>query len=489
MKTKIIITLNLIVATFIFIYVLNYEEENNSLNKTINLIHETSCFKSSDKYYQIYNKENNLYELYDYNQNLINSSNNQITLYQDNIYSLDNKVYLENKELKKQDNFYVYDNKFFYLNSSKLHSSNDNIYVVSDNNKYFIYNKLNNNTLILDNYKLVIFDNKLEFIYSDNSLYDIENFEKIDIIGSLLDDKQQTYCLDNASIIQYNTNKYLFTKNDNKVNILDFKGNLVNTFLYDDIVSTKENYFIVYDNNKYGVVDINKKVILDISYDKIYYNNNYYLTLEDRKINVYDEKFQKLTNDIDINYEDTKCDTNNPFKVNKNGNNLFISYYDKVYLIENNNARLFEKSYIIDDLLIVRENKKLDVYDLTMKKYQNIKFDRSDYDNVTFDVYKNTKSNHLNISIVSEKNNEYISELYVYDLVNEKILDSNTGCFNCNDIFDITYSLGSDFNLIIYNKSNEEIYNMKNVELIEKLNDNMFYVLDLNETYHVFTYQ
>jgi len=103
MKTKIIITLNLIVATFIFIYVLNYEEENNSLNKTINLIHETSCFKSSDKYYQIYNKENNLYELYDYNQNLINSSNNQITLYQDNIYSLDNKVYPEGEFLISKD--------------------------------------------------------------------------------------------------------------------------------------------------------------------------------------------------------------------------------------------------------------------------------------------------------------------------------------------------------------------------------------------------
>ena len=53
---------------------------------------------------------------------------------------------------------------------------------------------------------------------------------------------------------------------------------------YDLITSMGSNYFIIEENEKYGVIDTNGKIIEEIKYDDISYliDNYYYTTLKDQ---------------------------------------------------------------------------------------------------------------------------------------------------------------------------------------------------------------
>lgn len=136
-----------------------------------------------------------------------------------------------------------------------------NIFAVELNNKWGIINK-EGEVLIETKYDGILGGStKLFKCYEDGKI-------------KIKDYKDNTIVTANSSldIINIVNEDKIIVKNENKVGLIDYDGNLKISFKYDEIEEVKYNknsLYIAKQNNKYGVIDENENIIINFEYDKI----------------------------------------------------------------------------------------------------------------------------------------------------------------------------------------------------------------------------
>ena len=143
------------------------------------------------------------------------------------------------------------------------------------------------------------------------------------IIGSFddFDNNEQLYFIDKDSYSTLNLNNYIITSKDyssDSKNIYNDKYAIIVSSdefgiyyvkqekeliapSYKKIEYLNKNYFAAKKDNKYGIVDIDNKVILDFDYDNINYYDNYYFLIYNDSLKILDNNFVELKSVDNIN--------------------------------------------------------------------------------------------------------------------------------------------------------------------------------------------
>jgi len=274
------------------------------INKNLILV-----FKNS-KYYFIDSSENKLFNL---SYEIIENINNNIFIVNDGSkYGLidNNANHLLNCDL---DDIQIYRND---INESIL------IIAIKNNTKeyYLIENNMFNKINEITNYGFLSFKNKDIYLNNSNN----------EIIRYNLDSKKTTKIYgDYISIGPFIKNLSLAINNDSLCGYIDEKEKLVIPFEY-EIYNTynfkEDGYAVVGKNGKFGVINVNNKIILPIEYNEIYHIDSGKFIVYDKqnKANIIDKDKNNITNNkyhniIDINNK-------NYLLVEKNGLYGVIDY-------------------------------------------------------------------------------------------------------------------------------------------------------------------
>lgn len=468
---KIIIVINLIIA--ILLFTLAYFNQTNEKSVKIAEINESNFLEYNDNYYQLYSK-NNKYILYDFNNKIINQSTNRFTLSYDLFYFNNDKVYYAKKE-KNSDTI-------FYKNANLLYPLNKDLYYVVEDNYVLIYNKNNQKVKVSSDYKLIIIQGKLTYIYDNDTLYDIKSFNKTPLTGKISPDNKTNYCDESSKYLYYN-NPYLVIKNNNIV-IMDNNLKTIKELKYDDLTIINDNNYIVKKNNKYGIINKNNEVVVDIIYDKINYENEYYYLYKNNKLNVLDKNLKLIIDSLTFNDTNKmQCLFKTYYKIVEHNEYKYLQYLNNLYVINGNNISYYDEGYIEDNFIIVRNNNEFIIYDLDMNIYEDGIIKIEYLDNCDLNINENVEnSNYYEIKLSYYLDEYRIEKKYLYDIKQKKKIEINNICYEClNLTHDLYYSL-IDNNLKIYMNKNI-VYEADNVLNIDVINENLYVILTNNNNY------
>lgn len=159
---------------------------------------------------------------------------------------------------------------------------------------FYNYRKENKKEIKLD-------DNSTSFIYiyNNNSILKVEDLSKVtdtkDVIGKY-NCKYDDCDIFNTNIINpIYDNKYILLKENNEIFIYNFTEEKVASEKYTNLVNRKNNYILVEKDNKYGLIDIDGKKLIDTIYDEIDVNvyNNLTKVKSNNLYGIYDVKENK----------------------------------------------------------------------------------------------------------------------------------------------------------------------------------------------------
>ena len=213
------------------------------------------------------------------------------------ITDLDGNILIETKDSWK---IYEGNEKDIYLVSSndnnvfKIQRIKDNLIheVFNDKADGLLIGKENNN--LIGVYKK---DNNYDTLYliDGNST----NTTNLDSFGAFANSKKEVkYIYNNKYIITYNNKAQ---KEYDVYGIYDIKAKkqLVNE-TYDKIEFLHDDIFTAEKNDKYGIIDINNKVLLDYKYDLVVYSNGLYFAGLNNKLKIFDSNLNDLNKDITV---------------------------------------------------------------------------------------------------------------------------------------------------------------------------------------------
>jgi len=193
-------------------------------------------------------------------------ANNKCNIHFDSLYPLAYINFGNNIEI-----FNLKQRKVIFKNIENIGGSNTtrslNNGTFAIENKHFKYGIIDINGSILQ-----------KFIY--NNLYAISNFY-IGYIKEKKSSKSEKECIisSEGKLLSCVDNIFSFTKNiikyklNNKIGLMDYLGNIL-IYGYNDILIDKNIYIVKNQLNKWGVVDKNKKIIINFKYDYLGYFNN-----------------------------------------------------------------------------------------------------------------------------------------------------------------------------------------------------------------------
>ena len=220
-------------------------------------------------------------------------------------------------------------------------------------NNWKYYAKLDNKFWIVDeNWKIVI-----PFLYWDLVL---ETIEKKDyyIVKELFDWKKW--------MIEEDGKYYIEVGGENSTSkkwVLDENNKFLINMNYDNIFVSKNNYFIVYENEEfYWVVDLKWKLVIPAKYKEISVFDDWnFLVKNNNLVWLYDVNWKELipVKYEDIRYENIKkwyvvkisnwkngyIDSNFKQIVNANYDYISISKDNKLFLIKNNVTKVYDKNW------------------------------------------------------------------------------------------------------------------------------------------------
>ena len=280
-----------------------------------------------------------------------------------------------------------------------------------------------------------------------------------------------------------NNNKtYLMAKKDGKHGLLDYNGNIVLNFNYDELYnySTDDRYVAKYED-KYGIINSKGEIILSFEYDDIKYNEDYIILLKNNRIGVMYKNKLIVDYSIIYNYvtlpENIKVIDNNlyiitdmdadhfsetylvntaSYLINYKGNIKKIeSHLNNIYKIDENNNETLSYFYSISE----NNNKLLiTIYDLDFYNYYsfNIPYDKAyKYE---LDIENIEKTDYYKVRLTYEVSKELNNYFYI-DLFNSRTTDESV----LLKYFDNGYSF-------ILN-DNKELKIYKNEDLISNYTD------------------
>lgn len=152
--------------------------------------------------------------------------------------------------------------------------------------------------------------------------------------------------------------KYIVLKENDKIFIYDYRLENVVSNYYDEITYKKDDYFIVKENNLYGLINLSGNSLIPQDYEEIdidnIYNNLVKVKLNN-KYGIYDIKNNKLL--INTEYDNISITDNNYFNVSKDNlwfiidkdNNTITNSYKYTYAfnkgflaVDDNNIKILK---------------------------------------------------------------------------------------------------------------------------------------------------
>lgn len=203
-----------------------------------------------------------------------------------------------------------------------------------------------------------------------NGLYGI-----INLSGKLL--MECNY--DNIESLPETENSIIIKKGE-KIGLVDNVGNIIIPVEYKNITAIENNYkygYIVVNNeNKYGIIDYNKKVILEPNYEDIksIYSSDKYIVKENEEYKIIDKD------------KNTILDTGFDEIVGMNGDNITIIKNNKYGVItvtgeEKIENQYEELKYAFADYYIAKQDGKYGIINLNNEILLNIEYDNISYRN------------------------------------------------------------------------------------------------------------
>ena len=311
---------------------------------------------------------------------------------------------------------------------------NEGKFIVGQDKKYGIID-LNGNILVKPEYDICVSDG----FYTEEEFYKKSGF----IVSNKTEDgfKYGYYTYKGKKILDVKYNKierinkknentsYLIVSENGKCGVYREKKQIIQNEYQGITYNEDLNIFILEKNKKYGIADIDGKIIVDIDKDQIFQRGIYlYISKDDNKSVV-----DKFGNDVDIDY-------------NK-----------MVYTTENENFMIttFLDNSTINYGIISKDGKEL-----VKEEYKYIEY--------LFDNYFIAKNNEGNLGII-DSNNKTIFEFKYSSL--QKIKGKN-----------IIQALDKEGNTLIYSVKFENTLTMKNANI----NRQEDYIIVLNENEKVY---
>ena len=255
-----------------------------------------------------------------------------------------------------------------------------------------------------DDGKLFYFDNTL--IASKNGKYGLINFNGKELLPT---------DYDSIEPIKYLKNSLVTTK-DEKKGLVDNSGNVIIENKYEQIEALTDKYengYIVKDNSgKYGLINYNKKQILECKYNEIKHvaGNDKYVVKQDNELNLIDADGNILL----INKFEDVVSIDNENLIIKNENNYGVMNTEGETKIEPKYEYL---KYLFDGNYIARKDGKYGIIDINDKtildfQYYNISYmsEEGFIEAEDIDGKTNIMNNKFEIKckgIISEINSKY----------------------------------------------------------------------------------
>lgn len=288
----------------------------------------------------------------------------------------------------------------------------------------------------------------------------IEYIENSDELGEI-----KTYDYDYLGVCSYFS----------KCGLISYDGKIIIDFIYDSIDYTNKNIIVISKNSKYGIINYKNEVKIPIEYDELYSSGKYIFGVKDNKLNVYNNKYTLITDNISVT-KDKDTEQYNYFTIPED-NKVYLENENELYLID---GKLQRKITTTDTFNYIYDEKDNIKYIYTTNKDNN-KLEINFYDTDLYEYYKlekNTKENidyYINISNIDKTNYYNISiyydlkeynENYYIDMLNSKEITEYKAL---NKYFNNGYSFVlTDTKLDIY----------KEKELINSINGNYTYLKD-----------
>ena len=292
-------------------------------------------------------------------------------------------------------------------------------------------------------------------------------FNQYDSVAAIDINELSSYIPYEKSILRY--------KEANYYGLIDFSGKKITDAIYEEISSIdyKEGFLKVKKNGKYGVINMAGKVIIPANYDDItsdgYYNNNVKYTASGFIIRT------KTDNGYKYGYADKKgkliiepmYDEINRINEIENEKDVYliVSANGKNGIIKNKKQTIECKYDDIEydsnaNLLILEDNSKSGVYDLSGNQILPIEYDSISFGGDYINTTKNDEKKAFNL-----KGNEIKTNFISHKQVNDgcSIIIDNNGLYNIAD------------------NSNNKLLN-KDYIYIEEFNENLFIATDENAT-------
>ena len=225
------------------------------------------------------------------------------------------------------------------------------------------------NEEILTNYETV---EAIENYDENNNLWYEKDVLKVKKVGKygLIDYKglELLKCEYDSIEALKGTENSLITRKDGKLGLVDNVGGVIAENNYKNIkaISTKfeDGYIVQADNNKYGVVGIDKSIVLETKYDDI------------KQLKSGDKYVVKENGDWEIVDKEGKVYLKDKFEevISIDGENVVIKNSDNKYGVMNLNGETKIKfdyqdiKYAFDDKYIAKKNDKYGIIDLTEKE-------------------------------------------------------------------------------------------------------------------------
>lgn len=256
--------------------------------------------------------------------------------------------------------------------------------------------------------------------------------------------KEEKFYQNDCIILDNYSDNYILAKQNERYGLLDYEGNIIVDFLYDEILFHNQNLFVVKKDGMYAVINSSLKEIIPFQYERIDLLENYFITYHNNQIEIFDAKGSFL----DLSYSVTEY-----FKSREFGRTLVIS-------LENG-----ENSYVIVD-----QNKE--------KFMLNLKDQVDIIENTFLAIHTVNKDNSNTITIYDQNFQKLgvfkviLNGPYVISRVNE-------------NIFQLT-----DEEKTIYLDIEDQTIKEEILYEVKKLDDNYLYYVDqdyiylLDQNYH-----
>ena len=202
------------------------------------------------------------------------------------------------------DGEYNFTNLYGVSNNIVVGSSGsiDNVYVSMiynpDTGSYKIYNGFLNDMMITNSngkkyYFLSVINSNGErtanAVIDGDSLLPVTDIDSYIVYGDWI---QNVY----EETLQNYSNKYIVAQDrkTGKYGIIDFNGNIIVDFLYEDLMIVYDQNILAKMNGKYGAIDLNGNIVIDFKYDGIDCFNDYYAVVLNGKMGVIDKNKQEI---------------------------------------------------------------------------------------------------------------------------------------------------------------------------------------------------